>query len=273
VVYTLPSQRAHLAGPGIDMTVRRRLRLLGELLSRPLCLVAFGLQLTGIVPLVAITTIMSVFLVSNLGYPRGGLQMLYVVGGLANFFISRVLGKGIDRFGPGIVSVLSSILLMAAICVGYLGFGWSIVAGLEHAIQNGLDATSLGSVWAFVRRHGVYPELLPVVLVFTVFFFTSSARLVVAQSVTLRIPKPDERAGFQSLSQSVQSFAMAMSALSIPLVLGSTPDGKFTGIGPFAGGVLVVTWLFPFLVYWLNTLLNQRDRPAPLPTIEAVPAE
>lgn len=239
VIANLPSQRKHLEGDDVDVSVRRRLNLLGELLTRPICLVAFALQLTGIVPLVAITTIMSVFLVNNLGYPQSELTTLYFVGGGVNVLISRYLGRAVDVAGPAAVALASTVLLSAAIVMGYMGM-------------------NLG---------------LPLIAIFTVFFFTSSARMVVAQTVTLRIPKPEERAGFQSLSQSVQSFAMALSALAIPHLLGSTPDGKFTRIIPFASGVLVVTWFFPFLVYWLNALLARRDRPAPLPTIEAVPAE
>ena len=58
-----------------------RLRGMGRLFRRADCLIAFALQMTGIVPLVAITTIMSIFLVNNLGYPQGALIMLYVIGG------------------------------------------------------------------------------------------------------------------------------------------------------------------------------------------------
>ena len=35
----------------------------------------------------------------------------------------------------------------------------------------------------------------------------------------MRIPKPEERAGFQSLSSSIQSFTMALSAMAIPVII------------------------------------------------------
>jgi hypothetical protein len=87
----------------------------------------------------------------------------------------------------------------------------------------------------------------------------------------MRIPKPQERAGFQSLSSAIQSFTMAMSALAIPKLLGSMPDGRLTGIEAFSWGVILVAWVFPPLVYLLDTLLTRRDRAA-LSAI-AVPAQ
>jgi predicted MFS family arabinose efflux permease len=268
VIANLPAQRGHLEGAS-SFAIRDRLRGMGRLFARFDCLVAFGLQMTGIVPLVAITTIMSIFLVNNLAYPQGGLIMLYIVGGGLNVWTARYIGRGIDKFGPGAVSLGASILLSFAVAVGYLGIGWAIVAGMGDAIKNSLQGSA--AFWDQLRHFGVYPELLPVVAVFALFFITSSGRLVVGQAITMRIPRPEERAGFQSLSSAIQSFTMAMSALAIPRMLGSTPDGKLTGVDMFCYGVLLVTWIFPPLVYLLDALLNRRERAA-IPAI-AVPAE
>lgn len=268
VIANLPAQRAHLEGAS-SFAIMDRLRGMGRLFARFDCLVAFGLQMTGIVPLVAITTIMSIFLVNNLGYPQGALIMLYVVGGGLNVWTARYIGRGIDRFGSGTVSLASTLALSLAVAVGYLGVGWAIVTGMGDAIKGSLQGNP--AFWDQLRHFGFYPELLPVVAVFALFFITSSGRLVVGQAITMRIPRPEERAGFQSLSSAIQSFTMAMSALAIPKLLGSTPDGKFTGVEMFCYGVLAVTWIFPPLVYLLDSLLNRRERSA-IPAI-AVPAE
>jgi hypothetical protein len=108
-------------------------------------------------------------------------------------------------------------------------------------------------------------------LVFALFFITSAGRLVVGQTIGMRIPKPEERAGFQSLSSAIQSFTMAVTALAIPKLLGSTPDGKLTGTDAFSWGVILAAWIFPPLVYLLDALLTRRARAA-LPVI-AGPAE
>jgi predicted MFS family arabinose efflux permease len=268
VIANLPAQRGHLEGAS-SFAIKDRLIGMGRLFARFDCLVAFGLQMTGIVPLVAITTIMSIFLVRNLGYPQGALIMLYVIGGGLNVWTARYMGRGIDRFGPGAVSLGASVLLSIAVAIGYLGVGWSVVTALEDTIQGALGGGS--GFWPSLQGIGVYPELLPVVAIFALFFITSSGRLVVGQTITMRIPRPEERAGFQSLSSAIQSFTMAMSALAIPKLLGSTPDGKLTGVDVFCYGVLAVTWLFPPLVYLLDSLLNRRERAA-IPAI-AVPAE
>jgi predicted MFS family arabinose efflux permease len=219
VITNLKPQRAHLEN-GTDFAVRQRLRLLGRLLTRPMCLLTYGLQMTGVVPLVAITTIMAVFLVVDL-------SLLYFVGGGVNIISALfVVGPTIDRVGAGVVSLASTILMTVAILMGYMGLNPG----------------------------------LPLVAVFALFFITSSARLIVTQTTSMRIPKPDERAGFQSLSSSIQALVMGLSALSTSFVLGSTPDGKLTGIFPFAVGVIAVGWIYPFLVYRLDGMLNRRDR-------------
>jgi predicted MFS family arabinose efflux permease len=268
VTAKLPAQRGHLLGAS-SFAIIARLKGMGRLFLRSEVLVAFGLMMTGIVPLVAITTIMSVFLVNNLGYPQGALIMLYVIGGGLNVYTARYIGRGIDRFGPGAVSLASTIALSFAVAIGYLGVGWAIVTTMEGDIQS---AIGTADIWTKLQHIGVYPALLPVVAIFALFFITSSGRLVVGQAITMRIPKPEERAGFQSLSQAIQSFTMALAALAIPKLLGSTPDGKLTGVDLFCYGVLAVTWMFPPLVYWLDVLLNRRERAA-MPATVAVTAE
>ncbi len=236
VVTNLPPQRAHLANA--NFAIGERLRLLGRLLTRPLCLLAYGLQMTGVVPLVAITTIMAVYLLNNLGFPSSQLSTLYFVGGLFNMIMGRlIVGPSIDSFGAGIVSVGSTVLMTVAISMAYLGMNPG----------------------------------LPWIVVFALFFVTSSSRLIVSQTTNTRIPRPNERAGFQSLSSAIQAGTMGLSALSTRYVLGSTPEGKLTGIAPFALGVIVVGWIYPFLVYRLNALLARRDLEEA--AMEAVPAE
>lgn len=265
ITLNLPAQRGHLLGT-TSFAINARLNSMGRLFLKSEFQVAFGLMMTGIVPLVAITTIMSVFLVNNLGYPQGALILLYIIGGGTNVMTARYVGRGIDKFGPGMVSLASTVALTFAVAVGYLGVGWSIITAMENGIEAVIPSSPA------LQHYGIFPALLPVILIFALFFITSSGRLVVGQAITMRIPKPEERAGFQSLSQAIQSFTMALAALAIPKLLGSTPDGKLTGVEMFCYGVLLVTWIFPPLVYWLDALLNRRDRAAVSAAI-AVPAE
>lgn len=238
VIVNLPPQRAHLVNAA-NFAVKERLRLLGRLLSRPMCLLTYGLQMTGVVPLVAITTIMAVYFVKNLGLSNTELSVLYLVGGGTNVISALfVVGPAIDKIGVGTVSLASTVLMTVAILMAYLGFN---------------------------------PNL-PWVVVFALFFVTSSTRLIVTQTTSIRIPLPDERAGFQSLSSSIQAAAMGLSSFSTSFLLGSTPDGKLTGIAPFATGVIAIGWIYPFLVRRLAGMLDRRDRQEK-GALVAVPAE
>jgi predicted MFS family arabinose efflux permease len=238
VIVNLKPQRAHLVNAA-NFAVKERLRLLGRLLTRPMCLLTYGLQMTGVVPLVAITTIMAVYFIKNLGLSNDELSVLYLVGGGTNVVSALfIVGPAIDKIGAGIVSLASTVLMTAAILMGYMGFN---------------------------------PDL-PWVAVFSLFFITSSARLIITQTTSMRIPRPDERAGFQSLSSSIQAAAMGLSSFSTSFLLGSTPDGELTGIVPFAIGVIVVGWIYPFLVYQLDGMLDRRDRQEKA-ALATVPAE
>ena len=236
--FNLPPQRAHLLHAA-NFAIRQRFSLLGDLLTRPVCLLAYSTQLTGIVPLVAITSIMSVYLVNNLGYPTGKIPLLFFVGGLTNFAAAWIVGRAIDRFGPGIVSVVSTILMSAAVLMAYMGFNPG----------------------------------LPWLVVFALFFLTTSGRLVVGQTIITRIPKPSERACFQSLSSSIQAMSMGLVASSISVLLGSTADGKLTGVERFATVVIAVSWIFPFIVYKLDGLLRRREQAEASVPAMAMPAE
>lgn len=239
VIFNLAPQRAHLDGATAGFSIGRRLRLMGALLVRPPCLVSWGLRLTSVVPLVAITTIMTVFAINNLRFPAEQLPLLYLTGGLANLLMSRLIGRAIDIFGSVPVVIAATVFLVFAIVFGYMIVGIGI----------------------------------PFFFIFPLFSVTSTARQVVTQTLSSRVPRPDERAGFQSLGQSIQSLAMAGSAMAIPYLLGSTPDGKLTGVVPFASGVIAVTCLYPFLVVRLVRLLSPRGRLAMAPVVREQPAE
>lgn len=238
-IANLEPQRAHLEGAASRLTVRQRLRDLGGLLTRPACLLAYSLQMAAAVPLVALSTIMAVFLVNNLGLPPSQLPLVYLVGGGANFFLSRIIGRLADRFGAAPISVMTTALVSAGICFGYLGLNPG----------------------------------LPLLVIFPVFFVANSARTILIQTVAMRIPQPHERAGFQAMGQSVQSMAMGLAAIAVTYVVGSTPDGKLVGVTRLASGILLVVWSFPVLLYRLErALATQRapDGDLPAPAIETI---
>lgn len=222
-IWNLAPQRAHLEGMDARFNVGRRLRMLRELLTRPVCVLAYTLQMAAAVPLIALSTIMAVFLVNNLGFPASELWLVYLVGGGTNFFLSRLIGQLADRFGASPVAVGTTALVSAAICFGYLGLNPG----------------------------------LPLLVIFPAFFVANSARTILIQTTAMRIPHPSERAGFQALGQSIQSMSMGLSSIATSYVVGSTPDGKLVGVDRLAMGILVVVWIFPILLRRLERIVGR----------------
>ena len=222
----LAPQRKHLSGPVAQFSSSARLRSLWDLLTRPVCALAYLLQGVGAPPFIALSTIMPVFLVYNLGYPNSDLWLVYLVGGGSNFFILRIIGRLADRFGATPNALGMTAILSLVICFGYLGLNPG----------------------------------LPLLPIFSLFFVTNSARSILIQTTTMRIPKPAERAGFQALGQSIQSMSMGLTAMSITYLVGSAPDGRLLGVGPLAEGILAVVWMFPLLLYWVERILDRQHK-------------
>jgi predicted MFS family arabinose efflux permease len=152
----------------------------------------------------------------NLGYPREHLGALYLVGGGISFFTMRIAGRLVDRHG--------SARLMT---VGVLAFAF--VVGCIGILQT---------------------TVLPVVPLFAVFMVFQSARNVSQQTLTSRVPRADERAGFQSLQSAVQHAGSALGAVTSSALL-TEVGGRLEGMPRVAGlaiGVAVVAIPLAFVL-------------------------
>ena len=122
---------------------------------------------------------LSALLQQNLGYPRADLGTLYLVGGGISFFTMRVAGRLVDRFG-------SARLITTCVIV----------------------------VSAVIAQAGIVPStVVPVLALF------QSGRNVSLTTLTSKVPRADERAGYQSLQSAVQHAAAAAGAVSSSAML------------------------------------------------------
>lgn len=193
----LPKLDGHLVdgGPPPKLDARR----LRSMIARPEVLLSAGLvAATNFSTFLFIPNI-SGLLQLNLGYPREHLGVLYLVGGGLSFFTMRLVGRLVDKFGSTALVALS--VTMFSVVVGLLGIVQSL--------------------------------LLPVLPLFATFMIFQSTRNVSTQTLTSKVPRPDERAGFQSIQSAIQHGAGAAGAVTSSLMLHEV-GGHLTGMPALA---------------------------------------
>lgn len=155
------------------------------------------------------------FALRNLAYPRERIGLLYLVGGLVSFVALRVVGRLVDRFGSARIATLGAIMM----------------AGIQYA--------------SFIS----VPPLLPVMAIFVGFMFVSSFRNVAYNTLTTKVPRPDERARFSSLQSAVQHLGSALGAFFTTTMLVDLPDGTLGGF-PRLATIALVGGLFVVPLMW-----------------------
>lgn len=157
-----------------------------ELLSRGTVRLSYLMTATGMCAGFMIIPNLSAYLQGNLGYPRDSLKWLYLAGGVVSFGTMRLVGHLVDRFGSFRVGTLGAALLASVLWVFFL------------------DA----------------PFRFPVMVTFVLFMVAMTFRNVAHTTLTTKVPRPFERARFQSLQSSVQHAASALGAFTSAQLLG-----------------------------------------------------
>lgn len=218
-VFMLPPLRAHLnsIGPGAKFPTINRATLLS--------LMNTSLVMLGVF---AVVPNISAFVQHNMGYPRAGLGMLYLVGGAASFAAMRVVGNLVDRFGAGRLVAFGTLLHLIAL------------------------------VFAFI----VPVAAIPVLAIFTVYMLSGSVRMVPLQTLATQVPSPSERARFMSTQSVVQHVSSAIGAIAASSVLIAEPDGTLLNMNYVAMAAFGLASLVPFVAIALEKVLRQRILPS-----------
>ncbi len=164
----------------------------------------------------------------NQHLPPAHLGWMYLLGGVASFVTTRIAGKLTDVSSPAIVSIAATALL------GLVTWTW--FGGVVHA---------------------------PVLLTSTVFFVAMGARGVAFNTTTSKVPRPDERASFQSAQSAVQHAAAALAAFASARLLSELPDGRLAHMDRVAFVSIGLSILVPIVMLLVERALRRRDAVVP----------
>jgi predicted MFS family arabinose efflux permease len=177
---------------------------------------------------------LSAYVQYNLGYPRARLGLLYFVAGLVSLVGLQLAGRITDRFGSFRTGSAGSLLLAVTIFGGFV----------------------------------LQPPPVPVLGIFVPFMLAMSFRNVAYNTLTSKVPRPDERARFMSIQSSVQHTASALGAFLSARMLGSRPDGSLAGMDHVALVAIALTLALPLFLFGVESSVRRRPATPLVPAPE-----
>jgi predicted MFS family arabinose efflux permease len=199
----MPPLRAHL-----DVAGGARQSRGYAFLRDPAALLSLSATATTMAATFALVPNLAAFLQFNAGWPRERLGLLYMLGGALSFAVLRVVGRAVDRFGAPRTAAAGTAVLLANLA-------------LDFAPSS---------------------PLLPAWALFLLFVLGNSVRNPALSALASRVPRPVERARFQSTQSAVQHLASAAGALLSSALLSSAEGGRLLGVWKVAifSGVLAL---------------------------------
>jgi predicted MFS family arabinose efflux permease len=173
----------------------------------------------------AIVPNISAFLQHNLGYPRERLGVLYLVGGIASFLATRLIGGLVDRFGA-----------TKLVAFGTVAYGSALYFGFVRPLPT---------------EHVIY--------VFTLLMLSASLRGVPLNTLATRVPHRSQRARFMSAQSAVQHLSSSAGALSTSLLLDAEPSGKLVGMAAVSIAAIGFALFVPILSLFIERAVKRRE--------------
>ncbi|MEZ4399778.1 MAG: MFS transporter [Kofleriaceae bacterium] len=223
VAQTLPSLRGHLDGPRhaatttLDLLRRRDIQL---------TLAAAGAMTWSVFMVVPYVRS---FLQNNHHVAEDQVKFLYLVGGVASFVVVRLTGPAVDKVGSTPVAILGTVLVSAALTVGFLPAA----------------------------------PIVPVVVVFAVFMCTAALRSVPLSALSSKLPAPHERAQYMSLQSAVQHLASSAGAISASQIVATGADQRLLHVDVLVAGSIAFALAMPLLLWPVERRLRAGGGGAP----------
>ena len=188
-------------------------------------LISLGLAATVMFSGFIVIPNIAAFVQKNLGYPRENLGFMYMSGGLASLIAMQIAGRVTDRVGALKTATFGTAVLLTALIFGFAhhepAFTPAVIAGL--------------------------------------FMTGTSIRAISFNTLTSRVPQPNERGAFMSVQSTIQHVASATGAFASSRLLTSEADGRLHGIETVAGISIIVSLCVPVLIKILEQQLARRE--------------
>ncbi len=217
-VFLLPPMRGHLGA-------RHEQPSLVQLIRNPNVLISWVMTFIVMMGGFLLIPNISAYVQENLGYPRAGLGMLYLVGGVVSFFATQLAGRAVDTWGSFRSGTVGTLLVVIATYCGYV----------------------------------MVPPPWPVMAIFLSFFLAMAFRNVPYNTLTSRVPGMGERARFMSIQSAVQHTAAALGAFLSARLLSELPDHKLVGMQRVAGLSIGLTALLPIMLFIVERGVKRRE--------------
>jgi predicted MFS family arabinose efflux permease len=172
-------------------------------------------------------------LLQNLDYPRPRLSWAYTVGGVVSLVVLMFAGRAVDKRGPTFVATIGTGLFVAALIFGFI-------------VPN-------------------YFFHLPVFALFAIFMAAMSMRNISLGSLSTRVPRHHERAGYMSLQSMAQHLSSALGAFISSQLLHNLPNGRLAGIDRVSVLSLISGLGLPPLLAVIIRRVRLREAVAPAP--------
>ena len=101
---------------------------------------------------------------------------------------------------------------------------------------------------------------MPILLLFVLFMTLGSARYVVVNTATSKVPSLQERAGFMSLMSACQHLGSSTAAFASSMILVEKTDGSLARMPQLGFISIAVTLSVPVLIYLLERHLTGRTK-------------
>jgi predicted MFS family arabinose efflux permease len=196
-------------------------------LKNPTALSTYGFM--GLIVFTAFSIIpnISAHVQLNRDYPREWLGLLYFCGGLVSFFTMRIIGKIADKKGCTYTCIIGTALFCCVLLVGFI----------------------------------FYKNPIPTLPIFILFMVATTTRYVSGQTLSSKVPSPQERGGFNSIMYSFIALFQTCGAFMSSQILGVSAEGKLTGMPIVATISLCASLIIPVLFYITEKAVKNRVSP------------